>query len=320
MQNQEGKDENKRTIITYNPEETIWYYLSKLTRLDYVIKQLKLRVSEQFFGLPIEEIIAAKKNYNERLSDKNSSTEIYTPISDDLTIRANAQAIIHTATQAIEIYKASQIVSMYAKPILLYYCYVRLAKILFLATYRQDFKKARKSKSHGLTMKSKAGVVICQPAGFFPRFQDSYYPDPSIYLDDTTFRWEDLLVPATQRFYLFDNISIPRSDYQKNILGRKKLLGENKVLVNRFTSETSNPTCIIHELARELMFVFCMSHLARYDVIAWKKLIDSITMWKIEGYLASTQYFFPNLIFNEFHGIEHFFYPESRSAPDEPTF
>lgn len=43
-------------------------------------------------------------------------------------------------------------------------------------------------------------------------------------------------------------------------------------------------------------------------------------MWSIEGYLKSTQSFFPNLVFNEIHGTRFFFHPESRAGPDEPTF
>jgi hypothetical protein len=56
MQSGEKNDENERIIATYNPEEAIWYYLSKLTHLEYVIAQLKVRINKQFFGLPIEKI------------------------------------------------------------------------------------------------------------------------------------------------------------------------------------------------------------------------------------------------------------------------
>jgi hypothetical protein len=258
MQGVGVKDENERTIVTYNPEEAIWYYISKLTHLEYVIDQLKVRISKQFFGFPLEKISQNKESYMKKLSD-NGYSEIYTPITDDdLVIRSNAEAIIHTTKQAIEFYRASKVVSIYAKPILLYYCYMRLAKILFLATYRQEFKKAKKSKAHGLSMNSTAGEITIQPAGFFPRFQDSFYPDPSIYLDSAVIGWEDLLNPATQGFYLFDNIRANKlPDYHKNILKEHGLFGGNKVEVRVRHSKYNNLSSkyMIHELTRELLFV-----------------------------------------------------------------
>jgi len=180
---------------------------------------------------------------------------------------------------------------------LLYYCYVRLAKILFLASYEQNFKKTKNSHSHGLSINTKEDKIVCKPAGFFPHFQDSYYRDPSIYLEGAVFKWQDLLEPPTQRFYLFDNM-------------RK----DNKVEVKE--SKSNNSKYVIHELARELMFTYSMSMLARYNILKWKDLMegkqDNI-VWKIEGYLKTSQSFFPNLIFNEFHGRKYFFYAESRA-------
>ncbi len=85
-----------------------------------------------------------------------------------------------------------------------------------------------------------------------------------------------------------------------------------------------------HELTREYLFLFAMSYLARYRVDEWDKhMSGSEIMWFIQNYLASTQTMFPNLIFNQLHGEQFYFYPsepimmtvtEFRSAPLNPNW
>jgi hypothetical protein len=183
-------------------------------------------------------------------------------------------------------------------------------------------KAERGSDTHGLRMDHKEkDNIVCRLAGNFPRLQDSYYQDTRIYLDGAVFRWQDLLEPRTQSFYLFENMDKDAPEYKKKIMIENHLLMNNKVEVKEQSSQ--NPRYTIHELARELMFTYAMSMLSRYDIMKWKALMagehDNI-MWTIEGYLKTTQSFFPNLIFNEIHGERYFFYPESRAGPDQPTF
>ena len=168
------KLEEERSVITYHPEEEVWYYFSKLTHLKYVIQQLKHRVNNRFFGLNTNAIMSTKTKL---MAKKYIDT--YTPLGDDTNLENNAEQITHTTRQAIEFYKASQTVSMYAKPILLYYCYRRLAHILFLATHESSYDKAeRGSDTHGLKRDDLGNNIICKPAGIFARLQDSYYGNP----------------------------------------------------------------------------------------------------------------------------------------------
>ena len=142
-----------------------------------------------------------------------------------------------------------------------------------------------------------------------------------IYLEGATFKWQDLLEPPTQRFYLFENMHKDPQQYQKGVLKKKRMLTDNRVEAKE--SKSNNPNYVIHELARELMFMSAMSMLARYDILKWKSLMDGTRdniMWSIEGYLKTTQSFFPNLILNEIHGTRYFLYSEARSGPDEPSF
>lgn len=62
--------------------------------------------------------------------------------------------------QAIELYRASRIVSIYARPILLYYSYTKLARVLFLGTYKSE----EAIGNHGLSLQNNASI-ICQRDG-----------------------------------------------------------------------------------------------------------------------------------------------------------
>lgn len=71
-----------------------------------------------------------------------------------------------------------------------------------------------------------------------------------------------------------------------------------------------NSNYMEHELTREYLFSFAMSLLARYNVEFWGKLMaGSTTAWHIQNYLSATQVLFPNLIFNQLHGTQYYFYP-----------
>jgi len=165
-------------IHTYHPEEEIWHYVTKLMSTNYIIDLINERIDTNFYGLNIAKLMKIKEKYN----DSKNSIEVYEPLSNDKNIKNNAREIGYTIRQAIELYKASQTVSLYAKPVLLYYSYTRLARALFLATYK---KNTTHKEAHGLRMDS--NDVRCLKAGAFARFQDSFDSNPSIYLEDHIF-------------------------------------------------------------------------------------------------------------------------------------
>src|SRR5918996_4452322 len=193
-------------VHTFNPEDEIWHYISRLSGYNYVRGILEDRVKGDFYGLDITQLNKTKNAYMEKLREQkeeietgqhnvaNSNTkledenslgiEIHEPLSDTQDIKNNANEIVHTIKQAIELYRASQTVSLYAKPILLYYSYTRLARVLYLSTYKQD---RHESRTHGLEMRG--NDVRCLRSGAFSRFLDSYSSEPSIYLDNYTFNW-----------------------------------------------------------------------------------------------------------------------------------
>jgi hypothetical protein len=325
MTNQEDFKTNTFTlkepviVHTYHPEDEIWHYISKLSGYNYVYNLLRDRVKNGFFGFDIDQLTKTKKeyieklkmeskrlkeekigqpkvtNYNDQQEEKEDSIdiEIHEPLSSSQDLESNAKEIVHTVKQAIEIYKASQTVSLYAKPILLYYSYARLARVLYLSTYKKDESEG---KTHELEMRD--SDIICLRSGAFSRFHDSYSSKPSIYLDNYTFKWQNLLEQPTDRFRLFEIMLKDNSIVDLKVKGRSSAYSA-------------------HELTREIIFTYAMSMLARYRVILWNDIIEGRYVnkdifWKINDYLRQTQSFFPNLVFNKLHEFDYHFYPEPR--------
>jgi len=135
-------------IPTDKPEDEVWHYIEHLTSLSYVRTLLKGRLDTNFhnFGLHIKTLNKRKQEYNNSI-EQNKRVEIHEILSTNRDIEHNATEITLLTRQSIELYRASQQVSIYVRPILLYYSYVRLARVLFLNTYKS---KEAKNK-HGLT-------------------------------------------------------------------------------------------------------------------------------------------------------------------------
>ena len=68
--------DDRRSILTYNPEEEIWYYLSKLTHFEYVIQQLIKRIANRFFQSDTDKILKNKARRNEKLPNAPFSVNI----------------------------------------------------------------------------------------------------------------------------------------------------------------------------------------------------------------------------------------------------
>ena len=274
-------------VNTFNPEEEIWHYVGKMSSVKYVKDLLNKRLENNFFGLDV---------YSLQQNKKKENTEVYTTLSRE-EIEDNASEITHLTRQAIEIYRASLTVSLYSRPVLLYYCYLRLTRILFLSTYNSNYNKKRGSDTHGLDF-TQDNEVKCMKAGAFPRFQDSFTEKSAIYIDECKFKWQDLLRSPTDRFSLFRNME------NTNYFAKVKEIN------------TGREDYQMYELTRELLFAYAMSMLARYRVLDWSRIVEGRDpdnlAWKIEDYLRSTQSYFPNTIFNILHGEKYSFYPEAR--------
>ena len=293
-----------KIIHTYNPEEEIWHYIEKLTNSDYVHKLLKYRINNEFFN------VGKQTNYSIDFKKINNiktayPVETYEPLSskDSSLLQVNISEIVTDAIQAVEVYKASKSVTINSKPILLYYSFIMLARILFLATYKKNYNKLPRSDTHGLDFLDQSEVK-CMRIGAFPRFHDSFSSSPEIYLNELKFSWVDLLKHPTRKFemeYNFDEHKL-----------------ENKI-------EFSISNTMIDELTREILFLYSMSMLARYSPISWIKIVNKTEYGhKIVEYMRTVQSLFPNMVFNYLHGEDYNFYPESRFVGDkehyEPQF
>jgi hypothetical protein len=223
------------TIIhTVIPEEEIWHCINELTDYHHVNYLLNYRLNKSScfsrFREHFDSLVKLKDKYNRENKGNRGKTKIHQLLSDKKEIESNAEEIIILVKQAIELYKSSQNSSIYAKPLLLYYSYAKLQRILFLSTY----KSAPATGAHGLSYSPDNKCIICHKDGAFVRFHDSYSWDPTVYLDGCTFRWTDLLLCEP-------------TDLVMLILNMKR---GNIVSLNDNTSTTYRE----HELTREIIF------------------------------------------------------------------
>lgn len=127
-------------IPTDRPEAEAWNQIDQLTSLSYVHRMLNDRLASDLFGKLRQHIETQlnrrKQDFNQNINNPNELLDIHEILSPTSRNKnRNATEITLLARQAIEFYKASQLVTLYAKPVLLYYSYIRLARILFLSTY-----------------------------------------------------------------------------------------------------------------------------------------------------------------------------------------
>jgi hypothetical protein len=277
-------------ISTDSPEVEVWNHIGQLTSLSYVSGFLKSRLKSDFFKdlrRSLEEANRRKREFNDKQNNPNDFLDVYEILSDTSRLGQNAEEITILARQAIELHKASQEISLRTKPILLYYCYVCLARILFLSTY-EGSERMVATKGHGLKLINDDYFTVMKN-GSFQRFHDSYNWDLSVYLNAPKFKWRDLVFEDTKRESIVLNMGNCNQIYLKNGEGYPE-----------------------HELTREIMFTFAMSMLARYRVHYWNKLIEGkkeAIIWKVNEYLTSTQTLFPNLVYNQLEGNQYYFSP-----------
>lgn len=281
-------------IPTDRPEAEAWNMIDQLTSLNFVHKMLNYRLtSDSFANLRqhIEDLNRRKQNFNQDNSDELLDIyEILSPTSRNMN--HNATEITLLARQAIEFYRASQLITLYSKPILLYYPYIKLARILFLSTY----EKLERKTGHGLQLDNSNDRFTVLRNGSFQRFHDSYSWDPC------EFNWRDLIIARTKRHSIVLNM-------------------ENCNMIELHELKSGNGQYQEHELAREFMFTYAMSMLARYKVQYWNELIEGKkedVIWLINEYLTSTQTLFPNLIYNQLRYHQSYFYPVGHELFEVP--
>lgn len=276
-----------RLISSSNPEEDVWNYIEQLTNIEFVLDLLKERVKRNFYGFGefIERIDKKKVLHCCENASGLRGIEFHETL-DFGYVEMNAKEIVSLTKQAIELCRSSKQTSLYSKPITLYYSYAKLGRVLFLSTY----KSKQAVQKHGLALVNNA--IICK-SGAFARFHDSYNWDPEVYLAECIFKWKDL-------------IQDPLKTRVPDLILNMKWWNFAHMKERR----TDNSNFIEHELTREYLFLYAMSFLARYNVEYWSRLMTgSAIAWHIQNYLNATQVLFPNLIFNQLHGAQYYFYP-----------
>ncbi len=279
----------EKLIHTYRREEEIWDFIGRLTSFSYVYNLLNERIKENFFDIDISNCVKIKKDFiNLKISDATNNKKL-PEIHERLTsnnLVTNTEEIILLAKQAIEFFNASKTVSIITKPVLLYYSFSRLLKILFLATFLKS--QVSKGSASGLNMDN--NWVICKINGSFARSLDCYFTDPTIYLNEYRFNWTDLF------------INQPTSEYD--------IYFKNDDLMVNIHEQTTGRSHTLYELTREILFIFSLNFLARYRLSDWNKIVEgrsSDLIYRIDEYIKSTNTIFPNLILNQLHGQKYLF-------------
>ena len=168
-----------------------------------------------------------------------------------------------------------------------------------MSTYKKNYNKKPKTDTHGLDFLELAQVK-CLRVGAFPPFHDSFSSSPEIYLRERKFGWEELVNLPTRKFDM--EIDFSKSKIKERI-------------------QFNIDGIIMDELTREMLFMYAMSMLARYQPVYWTEIHDKKEYgWKIVDYMRTTQSLFPNIIFNQLHGEKYEFYPEARLMLDKENY
>jgi hypothetical protein len=232
-------------IHSHSPQEEIWnYYINRFTNKQYVKSFLC---------------------QNKRVKSSVATT------------------ITNNAKQALDFYYAYENISMLSKPILLFYSFEKLARMMTLFS-----TKVQNVGYHGLTYRK--GAIVVMQEGLFCQFHDCYSSDASIYEKGFSFKLNDLLKPPIRENELSGWI-----------------LRDDKELLLVKVKELTSTDVIIHELDREFMFIFALSYLSRYKVNEWGHFINGINtdlIIRIRRYMQSIELFFPTLILSFIYGLK----------------
>ena len=286
----------RATIPTTQPLTEIWsriHYFRGTHKGEQILQE---RISNDFYELDYKTLFKTKKN---RAPMKLEESSIIT--SRD--IRRKAYELSYDAMQAKEFYDAASGSTELIKPVLLHYGMISLGKMLVDST----FKYGRKSEKHGLQRKTLKKILV-KKSGFFARFHDCYNSNPTIYIDQLTFKMEELfsMVPDLRREY-------------KEVYGKKSRIGqtvdEETQMSEAFIFERDNLKLVFPALTSHFLLMFLFSSLARYKPKEWTNRISgkySSEVILIRRFLEVSERRFPNLIINELFNKTFIFAPGMR--------
>lgn len=272
-------------VLTNNPIQEIWTSFDNLANTKYMEKILNKRLKYIY--------------KNNLLQEDDLFHLLY--FDDIQNLVPNIRNTIH---QARDIYFASKSLPLISRPILLFYCFEKLAELLFMITYR-DIQNYR---GHGISYPRNdiphLRSAQIQKHGLFQKFHRSFSNDDFCRIEPY-FGFEDIIVCGP--------INLKKLETYHGFKYFYSLENQNSK-----TSSTNN-SIQVSELDREYIFVYVLSILARYNISEWSNLLsgNEILFSKnikvinyMRNYINTVEVSFPNLILNEIYEKNiSFFYP-----------
>lgn len=221
-------DEFKKSIAIYteNPQNEIWNFIT-----DFESKQF------------VEKFITKRTN---TLAFRDTGSEYKFIQEEDLSdILAE---VSNNSKQARDFFFLSKQLPLLSKPVMLFYAFEKLIRMLIFSTFKIRRAKGSKDKQisrHGLIYYSSISV---KPFGLFPLLHDCISTDGTLYQKEFTFSFEDIL-------------SLGPLSYARLSLEIQQ--GSDTYQLK--DSKTDNMT-MIKEIERQFIFTFALSVYSRYKV------------------------------------------------------
>jgi hypothetical protein len=271
------------SVYANNPEQEMWNFIGDMESEHFCYNFIGKRIKRKDSWKKANQIFRLKRGLKDM--------EAFRPIRT-ADVKKIGLEISNNAKQARDFYMSSKTVPLLSKPVLLYYAFEKLANILTLVTFKEPYSKF----AHGLSYHKKQPIRIHR-GGLFQIFHDCYSNNPSIYLEDFSFRLENIVSAGETNYVRLQDLLINSS------IDANKTFDEGKREVH------------LNELDREFIFVFALSVLARYKVDEWAEIISGKKgdlIIKIRRYLQAVELLFPNLVLNELHEKNLVFYEPGR--------
>ncbi len=271
------KWKDKHNIYSNDIEGEIWLTFENLSGVKYLESIIKKRVNSKYFKHLTNSVIS-------NINDAKGAQQIQVLKDEDVSgIIDEAQNII---LQAKDIYFAARSLPLLSKPILLFYCFEKLAELLYFMSYKKT--KYR----HGLEYDKQTHVITICKNGLFANLHNSQSTDP-FYQNEPKIKLEDIIMCGP-----INQLELDTQAYYEFTHQVKTVNNDNTEMIS------------LTELDREFIFLYGLSILARYNVKDWSRILSGIdnplsnnikVINHLRTYLRTVGLLYPNLILSEIY-------------------
>lgn len=263
------------SIYTESPQNEIWNFLTDFESKQFVEKFVKQRVN----------ILASRDRGREyKFIQEEDLSDIFPEVCNN-------------SKQARDFFFLSKQLPLLSKPVMLFYAFEKLTRMLVFSTFKMGSKEGSINKDisrHGLTYFSSISI---KQFGLFSLLHDCISTDRTIYDNEFEFSFEDILSLGPLNYPRLSHDIYKGSDnYQLK------------------DSKSKNIT-MIKEIERQFIFIFALSVYSRYKVVDWEAILSGDAnnlIARIRRYLDTVELLFPNLILNSLYSKRIAFFSPAR--------